>query len=63
MCFEGEGLLNLRRTRHHAEPTIYELVGFVADIDSAEQQKSHLVSVVNGEKLQTQEYHCGIDIV
>ena len=50
MCFEGEGLLNLRRTRHHNEPTIYELVGFVADIDSAEQQKSHLVSVVNGKE-------------
>ena len=49
MCFEGEGLRKLRKTRHHAEPTVYELVGFVADIDSGEKQKSHLVSLVNGE--------------
>lgn len=48
MCFEGEGLRNLRRTRHHHEPTIYELVGFVGDINSGERQKSHLVSLVNG---------------
>ncbi|KAL8797844.1 MAG: hypothetical protein Q9195_000196 [Heterodermia aff. obscurata] len=47
MCFEGEGLRNLRRTRHNPEPTIYELVGFVADINSGERQKSHLVSLVN----------------
>ena len=47
ICFEGEGLRNLRKTRH-PEPMIYELAGFVADINSGEQQKSHLVSLVNG---------------
>ena len=63
MCFEGEGLLNLRRTRHHNEPTIYELVGFVADIDSAEQQKSHLVSVVNGKEVSDTETSFGADTI
>lgn len=51
LCFEGEGLRNLLRTRKHPEPTIYDLVGFVADINSGEQQKSHLVSFVNGMDL------------
>lgn len=47
-CFEGENLRNLQRTRHNYAITIYELVGVVAEINSKENQKSHLVSLVNG---------------
>ena len=47
-CFEGEGLQDLLRVKPEAENMVYELVGFVADINSGEQQKSHLVSLVNG---------------
>ncbi len=46
-CFEGEDLqLHLQRNMHNI--TVYELVGMVADIDSGENQKSHLVSLING---------------
>ena len=47
-CFEGEGLQDLLQVKPEAENMVYELVGFVADINSGEQQKSHLVSLVNG---------------
>ena len=47
-CFEGEDLrLHLQRAMHII--TVYELVGIVADINSGEHQKSHLVSLINGE--------------
>ena len=29
--------------------TVYELMGVVADINSGENQKSHLVSLINGK--------------
>ena len=46
-CFEGEDLrLHLQRGMHVI--TVYDLVGFVADISGGEHQKSHLVSLING---------------
>ena len=48
-CLEGESLRNLRRTQHHSAITIYDLVGVVAEINSKENQKSHLVSLINGQ--------------
>lgn len=51
-CFEGEDLrLHLQRNMHVM--AVYELVGLVADINSGEQQKSHLVSLINGEHLSS----------
>jgi len=45
-CYEGQDLkLHLQRGAY--DITLYELVGFVADINSGEGQKSHLVSMVN----------------
>ncbi|KAI9681787.1 MAG: poly(A)-specific ribonuclease [Trizodia sp. TS-e1964] len=45
-CYEGEELrIHLRRGLHHI--TLYELVGFVADITKREGQASHLVSLIN----------------
>lgn len=48
-CFQGEILQDLLRAKPEAHNMVYELVGFVADINSGEQQKSHLVSLVNGK--------------
>jgi PAB-dependent poly(A)-specific ribonuclease subunit 2 len=46
-CYEGEDLrLHIQRGMHYI--TVYELVGLVADINSGENQTSHLVSLVNG---------------
>ena len=46
-CYEGEDLkMHLQRGQHQTK--VYELVGVVADINSGEHQKSHLVSLVNG---------------
>jgi PAB-dependent poly(A)-specific ribonuclease subunit 2 len=46
-CYEGEDLkLHLQRGIHNI--AVYSLIGFVADIDSGQHQKSHLVSLVNG---------------
>ncbi|KAI9702842.1 MAG: poly(A)-specific ribonuclease [Candelina mexicana] len=45
-CYEGEDLrLRLLGGNHYI--TIYELVGMVADINSGEHQKSHLVSIID----------------
>ena len=45
-CFEGEDLrLHVERGMHDVK--VYELVGIVADINSGEHQKSHLVSLIN----------------
>lgn len=46
-CYEGQDMeLHLRRKMHNIQ--VYELVGVVADINSGENQKPHLVSMVNG---------------
>ena len=46
-CFEGDEIRQrIQSGRHNV--TVYSLMGLVADIDSAEHQKSHLVSLVNG---------------
>ena len=49
-CHEGE-YLKVRNTAMapFQQPLpVYELVGMVADINSGEHQKPHLVSIVNG---------------
>jgi PAB-dependent poly(A)-specific ribonuclease subunit 2 len=46
-CYQGEDLkLHLQRGIHNV--TVYSLIGLVADINSGQHQKSHLVSLVNG---------------
>lgn len=45
-CYEGQDLkVHLQRGVY--DITVYELVGVVADINSGENQKSHLVSLIN----------------
>ena len=45
-CFEGEDLrLHLQKRLHVVK--VYDLVGFVADVNSGEHQKSHLVSLID----------------
>jgi PAB-dependent poly(A)-specific ribonuclease subunit 2 len=45
-CFEGEDLkLHLQRRTYHI--MVYELIGIVADINSGEHQKPHLVATIN----------------
>ena len=47
-CFEGEDLrLHLQKGLHVVK--VYDLVGIVADVNSGEHQKSHLVSIINGD--------------
>jgi PAB-dependent poly(A)-specific ribonuclease subunit 2 len=49
-CFEGDEIRQrIQSGRHNV--TVYSLVGLVADIDSGQHQKSHLVSLVNGTSL------------
>jgi PAB-dependent poly(A)-specific ribonuclease subunit 2 len=49
-CYEGQDLeLHVQRKVHQI--LVYELVGVVADVNSAENQKSHLVGLVNGQFL------------
>lgn len=48
-CYEGEDLkVHLQRGVHNI--TVYSLVGMAADIDSGQNQKTHLVSLVNGKQ-------------
>lgn len=47
-CYEGPDL-NIHLQRGVFKIAVYELVGIVADINSGEHQKSHLVSMINGE--------------
>jgi PAB-dependent poly(A)-specific ribonuclease subunit 2 len=47
-CYEGEDL-KLHIQRNVYPIVVYELIGVVADIASAENQKPHLVSLVNGK--------------
>jgi PAB-dependent poly(A)-specific ribonuclease subunit 2 len=47
-CYEGQDLeLHVQRKVHQIQ--VYELIGVVADVSSAENQKSHLVGMVNGK--------------
>ncbi|KAL8743586.1 MAG: hypothetical protein Q9190_004080 [Brigantiaea leucoxantha] len=46
-CFEGEALRSIQRNRHLRQPTVYNLVGLVADVNSGEHQKPHMVSLIN----------------
>ena len=39
---------SLQPFRYHRSTVVFELVGLVADVTSADQQKSHLVSFING---------------
>ena len=39
---------SLQPFRFHRSTVVFDLVGLVADVTSADQQKSHLVSFVNG---------------
>ena len=39
---------SLQAFRYHRSTVVFELVGLVADVTSAERQKSHLISFVNG---------------
>lgn len=45
ICSEGD---QLRPFRNYRATAIYELVGLVVDIKSAERQKRHLVSFIDG---------------
>jgi len=47
-CFEGADLQNQLRNRPQ-QLVVYELVGFVAEIDMSDRQQPHLVSMVNVE--------------
>jgi PAB-dependent poly(A)-specific ribonuclease subunit 2 len=45
-CYEGNDLrFQIERRVHNVQ--VYELVGLVADINSGENQKPHLVSIIN----------------
>ena len=47
-CYEGQDLkLHIQRGAHNIQ--VYELVGAVADINSGENQKPHLVSLIDGK--------------
>ena len=47
-CFQGEEInIHLKRGTHNI--TVYSLIGLVAEIDSGQHQKSHLVSLINGK--------------
>ena len=39
---------SLQPFRYHRSTVVFELVGLVADVTSADRQKPHLVSFVNG---------------
>ena len=46
-CYEGQDLmLHVQRGVHNI--MVYELIGVVADINSGEHEKPHLVSMING---------------
>lgn len=48
ICLEGEALRASQRTRQARPLIVYDLVGLVADVSSGENQKSHMVSLING---------------
>ncbi|KAI4168471.1 MAG: hypothetical protein LQ343_006358 [Gyalolechia ehrenbergii] len=47
LCLEGEALRVSQRNRQARPLIVYELVGLVADVNSGEHQKSHMVSLIN----------------
>jgi PAB-dependent poly(A)-specific ribonuclease subunit 2 len=48
-CFEGQDLqLHIQRRAHNIQ--VYELIGVVADVNSGEHQRPHLVSMINGKR-------------
>ena len=48
-CVEGQDLqVQLQQSKASTHLMAYDLVGFVAEIDSGEQQATHLVSLING---------------
>lgn len=54
-CYEGKDLqAHLQRGKFAIE--VYELVGVVADVQISEHQKSHLVSIINGELVPSRKY-------
>ena len=56
-CYEGQDL-NFHLRRGAFNILVYELVGMVADINSGESQKSHLVSMINGERESRANGNC-----
>ncbi len=54
-CYEGQDLISHIR-RGVFKITVYELIGFVADINAGEHQKSHLVSMINGMPSSSVKY-------
>ena len=54
ICLEGEALRVSQRNRHAHPMAIYDLIGLVADVNSGEHQKPHMVSLINGEYLHPQ---------
>lgn len=49
LCLEGEALRAAQRNRQSRLMVVYDLVGLVADVNSGEHQKSHMVSLINGK--------------
>lgn len=47
LCLEGEALRVSQRNRQARPIGVYDLVGLVADVNSGEHQKSHMVSLIN----------------
>ena len=48
-CVEGQDLEKEQQLPNASTHILaYDLVGFVAEIDSGEQQATHLVSLING---------------
>lgn len=47
-CYEGQDL-KFHLQRGAFKIVVYELIGVVADVNSGERQKSHLVSMINGK--------------
>lgn len=49
LSLEGEALRAAQRNRQSRHMVVYDLVGLVADVNSGERQKSHMISLINGE--------------
>ncbi|KAL9037628.1 MAG: hypothetical protein Q9180_003610 [Flavoplaca navasiana] len=47
LSLEGEALRAAQRNRQSRHMVVYDLVGLVADVNSGERQKSHMVSLIN----------------
>lgn len=62
LCLEGEALRVSQRNRQSGPLIIYDLVGLVADVNSGENQKSHMVSLINGTNRSSVQPALGIDV-